>query len=203
MPGAGAYINPKGCEMLTIYLIRHGEVHNPQGIIYGHLPGYGLSEKGRQQLARAAGLLRERGPFAALYASPLQRAQESARILGEHLGLDLATEPLIAETGVEGYQGKPFSALPHPYITEEPLVPGIECAASIRARFLDWAGVMLARHPGGRILAVSHRDPIGVCLLHWQGKGLDELPGLPIDPGGVYAVHLESAARAAQVEALG
>lgn len=189
--------------MLTIYLVRHGEVHNPLGIIYGRLPGYGLSEKGRQQLVRAAGILQGCGPFQALYTSPLQRAQESAQILGEHLGLVPATEALIVETGVEGYQGKPFSALPRPYMTEEPTVPGLECASSIRGRFLDWAGAMLARHAGGQLIAVSHRDPMAVSLLHWMGKGLEALPEFPLAPGGVYKVCLESAARAAQVEALG
>jgi broad specificity phosphatase PhoE len=189
--------------MLTIYLVRHGEVYNPQGIIYGHLPGYGLSEKGREQLVRAAELLQERGPFQALYASPLQRAQESAQILGGLLGLPLTTEERIVETGVEGYQGQPFSALPRPYITEEPLVPGIECAAAIRARFLEWAGAMAERHPGGRIIAVSHRDPIAVSLLHWMGKGLEGLPEFPLEPGGVYQVGPESAACGARVEALG
>ena len=189
--------------MLTVYLVRHGEVHNPKGIIYGHLPGYGLSEKGRQQLARAAELLKGHGPFEALYVSPLQRAQESAQILGDQLGLGLTTESLIVETGVTGYQGKPFSALPRPYMTEEPLVPGIESASSIRARFLSWAGAMLANHAGGKLIAVSHRDPIAVSLLHWMGKGLEELPEFPLEPGGVYAVRLETAARAAQVEALG
>ena len=189
--------------MLTIYLVRHGEVHNPKGIIYGHLPGYGLSQKGREQLVRAAGLLEAHGPFRALYASPLQRAQESAQILGEHLGLGLTTEQLIVETGVGGYQGQPFSALPRPYMTEEPLVPGIECASSIRTRFLDWAGMMLTRQAGDKIIAVSHRDPIAVSLLHWMGKGLEALPEFPLEPGGVYKVHLETAAGAAQVEALG
>ena len=38
----------------TLYLVRHGEVHNPAGIIYGRLPGFGLSERGRRQIARAA-----------------------------------------------------------------------------------------------------------------------------------------------------
>lgn len=189
--------------MLTIYLVRHGEVHNPQGIIYGHLPGYGLSEKGRQQLVQAAGILQGRGPFQALCTSPLQRAQESARILGEHLGLTPTTEALIVETGVEGYQGRPFSALPRPYMTEEPTVPGIECASSIRGRFLSWAGAMLARHAEGQLIAVSHRDPIAVGLLHWMGKDLEGLPEFPLAPGGVYKVCLETAARAAQVEALG
>lgn len=189
--------------MLTIYLVRHGEVHNPQGIIYGHLPGYGLSQKGREQLVQAAGLLQGRGPFQGLYVSPLQRAQESAQILGEHLGLALTTEPLIVETGVEGYQGQPFSALPRPYMTEERTVPGIECAASIRGRFLSWAAVVLERHADGQLIAVSHRDPIVLSLLHWMGKGLEELPEFPLAPGGVYKVCLETASRAVQVEALG
>ena len=189
--------------MLTIFLVRHGEVHNPKGIIYGHLPGYGLSQKGREQLAQAAGLLEAHGPFQALYASPLQRAQESAQILGDRLGLGLTTEPLIVETGVEGYQGQPFSALPRPYMTETPTVPGIECAASIRRRFLSWAAAMLARHAGGQLIAVSHRDPIAVSLLHWMGKGLEALPEFPLDPGGVYKVGLETASGAGQVEALG
>ena len=189
--------------MLTLYLVRHGEVHNPQGIIYGHLPGYGLSRKGREQLAHAAGLLETCGPLQALYVSPLQRARESAQILGEHLGLGLTTEPLIVETGVERYQGQPFSALPQPYMTEEPTVPGIECASSIRARFFSWSARMLERHAGQQIIAVSHRDPIAVSLLHWMGQGLEGLPEFPLNPGGVYRVRLETARRAAQVEALG
>ena len=52
----------------TLYLIRHGEVHNPEGIIYGRLPGFGLSVRGRQQLTHAAEVLAGEGPLAALYA---------------------------------------------------------------------------------------------------------------------------------------
>ena len=189
--------------MLTLYLVRHGEVHNPQGIIYGHLPGYGLSRKGRDQLARAAAILETCGPLQALYVSPLQRAQESGQILGEHLGLGLTTEQLIVETGIEGYQGQPFSALPQPYITEEPTVPGIESASSIRARVFSWSARMLQRHAGQQIVAVSHRDPLALSLLHWMGKGLEGLPEFALNPGGVYKVRLEKAEGAAQVEAMG
>jgi len=189
--------------MLTLYLVRHGEVHNPEGILYGHLPGFGLSQRGREQIRRAAELLQERGIFQGLYASPLQRAQESARIISARLGLEILTEPRIIETGVEGYQGKPVSELPRPYMTEEPTIPGIECAASIRERLLDWAGRMVQRHQGQQIIAVSHRDPMVVNLLHWMGKGLEELPDFDLFPGGVYRVCLESARRAAEVEAVG
>ena len=68
---------------------------------------------------------------------------------------------------------------------------------------MSWAAAMLERHAGGQLIAVSHRDPIAVSLLHWMGKDLEELPEFPLAPGGVYKVCLETAARAVQVEALG
>ena len=71
----------------TIYLLRHGEVHNPEGIIYGRLPGYRLNEVGRGQVRTAGEFLAERGPFDALITSPLERARESAGIIAERLGL--------------------------------------------------------------------------------------------------------------------
>lgn len=98
----------------TIYLLRHGEVHNPEGIIYGRLPGYWLNEVGRGQVRTAGEFLAERGPFDALITSPLERARESAGIIAERLGLTPAVEPRLAETDVSGYQGQPFSALPRP-----------------------------------------------------------------------------------------
>ena len=171
--------------MTTLYLVRHGEVHNPEGIIYGRLPGFGLSEAGRRQLAAAAELLAGEGPLAALYASPMQRAQESAAIIAARLGMAVETAEPLVETSIGGYQGRPFSDLPRPYITETPTHAGIECAASIRSRLLGWAEDASRRHPDARFVAVSHRDPIAVVLLHWQGKGLDELPGYPLAPGAV------------------
>lgn len=176
--------------MTTIYLVRHGEVFNPTGIIYGRLPGFGLSEKGRTQLAQAAELLAGEAPFAALYASPMQRAQESAAILAKRLGLEILTDDRILETDVSGYQGKRFEDLPNPYITETPVHAGIECAASVRARFLAWTAAIEKQHPETKVIAVSHRDPIIVALLHWTGRGLEEVSGFDLAPGGVYEVRL-------------
>ena len=177
--------------MTALYLVRHGEVHNPTGIIYGRLPNFGLSANGRAQLEQAANILAPTGPFHALYASPMQRAQESASILADRLDLEIRTEERIIETSIGPYQGKRFEDLPRPYITEQPVHEGIECAASIRARFLEWADEMRARHPGERIIAVSHRDPIAVMLLHWMDKGLEDLPAFPLSPGDVHEILLE------------
>ncbi|MBT4498575.1 MAG: histidine phosphatase family protein [Gemmatimonadetes bacterium] len=176
--------------MTILYLVRHGEVHNPTGIIYGRLPNFGLSDNGRAQLQQAAELLAPHAPFQGLYASPMQRAQESAAILGAHLNLEIATQEQIIETGIGAYQGKRFEDLPKPYITEEPVHEGIECAASIRKRILTWVDEICQLHPDGKVIAVSHRDPIIVTLLHWIKKGLEDLPDFDLPPGGVHEIIL-------------
>ena len=73
-----------------IRLVRHGEVHNPDGILYGRIPGYHLSELGHAMADAAAESLVGH-PVTALYASPLQRAQESARPWSERFGLPIVT----------------------------------------------------------------------------------------------------------------
>lgn len=183
----------------TLYLVRHGEVYNPEGIIYGRLPGFGLSERGRRQIARAAEALGSHGPFAALYASPLQRAQESAAILSARFDLAVATEERIVETNIGSFQGRHFEDLPRPYITEKGAHPELESAALMRGRLLDWAATIRARHPGERIIAVSHRDPIIVALLHWMGAGLEQLSDFALETGAVYAVELGDANRIAPI----
>jgi len=173
----------------TIHLLRHGEVDNPEGIIYGHMPGYRLSATGRLEVQSAAETLAERGSFEALFTSPLDRAQESAGIVAERLGLTPVIDPRLVESEISGYQGKPFSALPSPYITEDG-VAGIESAASMRARMIDW--VTTAREYE-RVIAVSHRDPIAMLLLYWTGIGLNRLSDLTLPTGSLHEVQLEGA----------
>ena len=69
----------------TVHLVRHGEVHNPEGILYGRLPGYGLSDTGREHARRAAERLAG-ADVTALLVSPMQRAQETAVPIAEKLG---------------------------------------------------------------------------------------------------------------------
>ena len=81
-----------------LHLVRHGEVHNPRRVLYGRLPGYGLSADGRRMARQAAeyvqGLDR---PITALVVSPLQRTRESAEPFTEIFGL----EPVIDERVIE------------------------------------------------------------------------------------------------------
>src|SRR5688572_5587337 len=68
----------------TLYLLRHGEVHNPDNVLYGRLPNFRLSERGREQ-ALAAGKSLAPISISAMYASPMERAQETAElVLSQH-----------------------------------------------------------------------------------------------------------------------
>ncbi len=84
--------------MITVHLLRHGEVHNPQGILYGRLPGYHLSELGKAQAVAAAEFLAARD-VGYLVSSPLERAQETALPLAALIGLDADTDPRLIEAG--------------------------------------------------------------------------------------------------------
>ena len=84
-------------DTTIVHLLRHGEVDNPGGIVYGRLPGYHLSENGRAMAAAAADYFAER-PVVALFSSPLERAQETARPVAERLGLAVVTDDRLIES---------------------------------------------------------------------------------------------------------
>jgi broad specificity phosphatase PhoE len=84
-------------DTTIVHLLRHGEVENPTGIIYGRLPGYHLSANGRSMASAAADYFAGR-PVVALFCSPLERAQETARPVAERLGLDIVTDDRLIES---------------------------------------------------------------------------------------------------------
>src|SRR5260370_20601277 len=83
-------------DTTVVHLLRHGEVAIPDGSISGRLPGYHLSANGRLMAEAAADYLAERA-VVALYCSPLERAQETARPVAERLGLPIVTDDRLTE----------------------------------------------------------------------------------------------------------
>ena len=75
----------------VVHLMRHGEVHNPAGVLYGRLPGYHLSELGRQMADAAAADLAA-NDVRLVVASPLERAQETAAPIAASHGLAVETD---------------------------------------------------------------------------------------------------------------
>jgi len=85
-------------EITVVHLLRHGEVHNPDHVLYGRLSGYHLSANGQLMAAAAADFFEGR-PVAAVFASPLERAQETAKPVAERLGLTITTDDRLIESG--------------------------------------------------------------------------------------------------------
>ncbi|HEX2177247.1 MAG TPA: histidine phosphatase family protein [Nocardioidaceae bacterium] len=92
----------------VVHLLRHGEVHNPEGILYGRLSGYNLSDLGTKMAMRVAEALAERD-VTHLVASPLERAQQTARPLADRLGQDIVTDARVIESG-NHFEGMAFGA---------------------------------------------------------------------------------------------
>lgn len=97
--------NPDG-ETTVVHLMRHGEVANPDGVLYGRLTGYHLSDLGRRMADRVAEHLSSRD-ITHVVASPLERAQETAAPIAKAHGLDIGTDERLIEAE-NVFQGKTF-----------------------------------------------------------------------------------------------
>ncbi|WP_406297099.1 histidine phosphatase family protein [Embleya sp. NBC_00888] len=93
-------------DVTIVHLMRHGEVHNPHGILYGRLPDYHLSELGNKMAERVADHLAERD-ITHVVSSPLERAQETAAPIAGRHGLEIATDDRLIEAE-NIFQGKTF-----------------------------------------------------------------------------------------------
>jgi broad specificity phosphatase PhoE len=149
-----------------IHLVRHGEVYNPEGVLYGRLPGYHLSELGQRMAAAAAGELVGH-PITALYASPLQRAQESAAPWSAKFGLDIVTDERLIEP-TNRFEGEKFefgpAVLTKPRVWRwviNPLKPSWgEPYLSVIDRMMSAIGDAWDAAEGGEVVMVSHQMPI-------------------------------------------
>jgi broad specificity phosphatase PhoE len=160
----------------VVHLLRHGEVHNPEGVLYGQMPGFRLSERGVLMAERVAERIGDRD-ITHLVASPLERAQQTAQPLATARGLEIHTDPRIIESG-NVFQGKRFGvgdgALRKPSAWVHlwnPFRPSWgEPYKQVAARM--WAGVLDARAAaeGHEAVMVSHQLPIWICRLHAERR---------------------------------
>ncbi|MEY4412665.1 MAG: hypothetical protein RL560_924, partial [Actinomycetota bacterium] len=100
----------------TVYVVRHGEVENPQKILYGRQPGWRLSARG-QEMAQVLGKWSQSIPLGALHVSPLQRAQETAAPIAAAHNIKIHTDDRLIEAA-NIFEGKSFElgsgVLKHP-----------------------------------------------------------------------------------------
>ncbi|HWY79166.1 MAG TPA: histidine phosphatase family protein [Candidatus Sulfotelmatobacter sp.] len=157
-----------------IYLIRHGEVHNPQGILYGRLPNYGLTKKGKQEIENAAEFLKNK-QIDAIYASPLTRTNQSATIIQKKLSIPKITfDEHIIEVKTS-YQGRKYNEL-DPLQSEiyfKPLDPSDETLEQITQRMKTFIEKLVEKHKGEHIIVISHGDPIMALKASIENKQLE------------------------------
>jgi len=164
-----------------LHLVRHGEVFNPQRVLYGRLPNFRLSDDGRRMARSAAEYVRSLDrPVSALYASPLQRTQESAEPFTELFGLEpVIDERVIEPTNVfEGKRMRRAILTPSNWrYFSDPAIPTwgepyLEVVERMDAAMRDaWNAV-----PGGDVVIVSHQLPIWITHLAVGGDRLRHDP---------------------------
>jgi len=155
----------------NVLVVRHAEVHNPQDIVYGRLPGFGLNARGREQAERSAAFLAAR-KVSMIYTSPLLRARHTAAILGRRLHVPIRESSKLIEVRT-CYQGSPNSILLPGFSFFEPLKePRDETIQDIFDRFHRFLRSMVRRHPGETVVAISHGDPITIMRIGLEGKPL-------------------------------
>jgi broad specificity phosphatase PhoE len=165
-------------ETTVVHVLRHGEVHNPEKVLYGRLPGYHLSDLGLRMAERIAERVRGED-ITYVVSSPLERAQETARPSAEALGLEVATDDRLIEAG-NVFEGKTFGvgdgSLKRPVHwvhLRNPLRPSWgEPYVEIAERML--AAIAAARDAarGHEALAVSHQLPIWTARSFATGRRL-------------------------------
>lgn len=162
----------------VVHLLRHGEVDNPAGIIYGRLPEFRLTQRGHQMAQAAATWLADRD-VTHLVASPLIRAQQTAEPLAAQLRLEIATDPQLIEP-TNFFEGRRFGvgdgALRHPrtwWALRNPFRPSWgEPYAQIATRMSAALQAARAAAAGHEAVCVSHQLPIWTLRRHVEGGRL-------------------------------
>jgi probable phosphoglycerate mutase len=190
--------------MTIFHLLRHGE-HAVQGrICAGRMPGVVLSERGRAEAEAAARQLAGRG-IVAIYASPMERTQETAGIVGRRLSLPVAVRDDLAEVDFGEWTGLTFAA-----VREDPRwpfwashrsisgIPGGETMRTVQRRVTEALLELREQHADDAIVIVSHGDVIRSALVFALGMPLDfyhrievataSLSTLRIDAGGIRVI---------------
>lgn len=197
--------------MALLHLLRHGHHELLGGVLAGRMPGVGLSERGRAEIAAVAERLAAEN-IAALYASPLQRTRETAEMLAERLGLPIALRDDIIELDFGEWTGATFDAIRadprwRPWNEHRSLarIPGGESMREVQHRAANAVIEIAERHRDKSVVVVSHGDVIRAVLVFALGVPLDfysrievaqaSLSTIRIDQGGIRVVAINERPR--------
>ncbi len=185
--------------MATLVLVRHATTAATGKRLGGWTPGVHLDAKGRDQAEATAQRLAS-APLKAVYASPLERTQETARIVAKPHGLRVRTRRGIGEVDYGEWTDKPLGQLRRrkawATIQATPsrvTFPGGESIRAAQARAVDATEELAAEHGDQTIALVSHADVIKAIVAHHLGMPLDAFQRLVVEPASATVLALPAA----------
>lgn len=178
-----------------IYFVRHGKVYNPTDVWYGRLPRFALSKEGKAQIEQTAKFLAKED-INYIYTSPLLRAKQTADIIKHKLKLRkmrFAKDLLEIKSSLQGTSFNYIKKLNYNVFAEPGSGITGETIEEISDRMQQFIRTMIKKHPGKKIVAVSHGDPIMLVKAKLQGlpitnESLRPGPENYIQQGEVYKV---------------
>jgi len=165
-------------DRTVVHLLRHGEVFNPEGVLYGRLPGFVLSDLGHEMADRAAAALKGHN-ISAVISSPMERAQQTAVPIATVHGVAIGTDPRLIEAD-NIFEGQKVSvgdgvlrqprAWRHLY---NPLKPSWgEPYSEVAARMTEAIQAAREASRGSEVVLVSHQLPIWIARLAAENRRL-------------------------------
>lgn len=165
-----------------IHVVRHAEVLNPDHIVYGRLPHFGLSDRGHRQAVDAARYLSGQ-PVVAVWSSPLERALQTANTIAGRHNLPVRVDEDLTEWRLaDVWQGIIWEDLPdrrpgelEAYLAtpwDLPFSP--ESLEQLAERMVTAIKAISERHPEGDVVIVSHQDPVQVARLALTGAAITD-----------------------------
>jgi probable phosphoglycerate mutase len=182
--------------MALLLLVRHGATDATGKVLTGTAPGVHLSEAGRRQAAalaeRLAGLRVD-----AVHSSPLERCLETAEPIAASHRLPVLPLDEVREVGYGRWTNRPLAQLRRTrlwgQVHAQPSAvrfPDGEGMAEAQQRMVAALTGLAARHPKGRLVVVTHADPIRMAVAHFAGVHLDLFQRFVVSPASITAVAL-------------
>ncbi|HEX9260024.1 MAG TPA: MSMEG_4193 family putative phosphomutase [Acidimicrobiales bacterium] len=186
---------PKPPPPTLVLLVRHGQTPTTGKVLPGRAAGLHLAEQGHEQARAAAARIAELPKVDAVYASPLERARETAAPIAAATGNKVIIERGLLECDFGEWTGAELKQLvKRPEwrtIQRYPSgfrFPGGESFTEMQSRIVGAIERLVTRHRGGVVVAVSHADPIKVAVAHAMGTHLDLFQRLAINTCSITAI---------------
>ena len=182
--------------MTVFFFVRHAVTPETGKRLSGWTRGVHLSEEGVAQAEGAASILDKAG-ITALYSSPVDRALETARIIGSRIGVDTVVRKGLGEVRFGTWTNRSFGTLRRTKLWAEVQrrpsairFPNGESLREVQVRAVEEVEGICASHPRGKVCCVSHADVIKLLAAHYLGMHMDFFQRIVVAPASVSVVAL-------------